>query len=301
MTGATRVASVVLAFFVFLTGCTAVGNGVEPERPEKKAAAKAPQPAKTGEAKQQKQAKVPARSTEQKPFLKKPESIYKGLTEKEIKVLKEFSGKHLIYSGPAFGKRVALTFDDGPDRHYTLQILDILKRERVPATFFVVGNLSRKYPDVLKRIDREGHVIGNHSYSHPLLTKMTMDEVDAQLYRTNEIIRKETGKTPLLFRPPYGAVNKRLEKHLAAEGFRIIQWSVDTRDWAGPSSRKIIHTVKSQVGPGGIILQHSAGGPQLKETVEALPVIIRYLKENGYEFVTVDRLLDVPAYAEYVK
>ncbi|WP_241154377.1 polysaccharide deacetylase family protein [Staphylospora marina] len=270
-------------------------SGIRPEQKEK---AQAPSggPDKE-EVKRQIQPKAPADHGDQKKGKVEPPE-----QKKETKpVMKPSSQKPakapaVIYKGSGDAKRVALTFDDGPDRHFTLQILEILEKERVPATFFVVGQLAEKHPDILREIDRRGHVIGNHSFSHPVMTRLSSASATRQVEETNRIIRDATGKSPRLFRPPYGAVNKPLIRQVSDQGFHIIQWSVDTRDWAGPSSKKIVHTVKQQVGPGGIILQHSAGGPQLKETVKALPVIIRHLKQEGYEFVTVDQLIGIPAY-----
>lgn len=212
-------------------------------------------------------------------------------TEQEV-----MKNQVLFHKGSKHGKRVALTFDDGPDRKHTLHVLEVLKNEKVPATFFVVGNMVKKNPDILKRIEQEGHVIGNHSWSHPQMTKISGKEVDAQIDRTNQAVYDIIGKKPLLFRPPYGAINKRVEKQIGGKGIKVVNWSVDTNDWRGRSSEQILNTVKSEVEPGGIILQHSSGGENLKGSMEALPEIIKYLKEQGYEFVTVDKLIYSPAY-----
>lgn len=214
--------------------------------------------------------------------------------QKELNQLKQ----QLVYfSGPRTGKMVALTFDDGPDHNYTLQILDILKREHIHATFFCVGSMVRNSPDVLRRIYAEGHTVGNHSWNHPLMTQLSQSAVDFQLNATDQIIEQTIGVRPLLFRPPYGALTSSLKLHLHEEGYTIVNWSVDTRDWAGPSSDTILSTVKREIYPGGIILQHCLGGPQLKNSVAALPYIIDYLRQNGYQFVTIDQMFHIPAYA----
>jgi peptidoglycan-N-acetylglucosamine deacetylase len=217
---------------------------------------------------------------------------------KEKKEVKQPSGPLVVFQGPRSQKKVALTFDDGPDRNYTNQILDILKQEHVSATFFVVGYMAQAYPDVLQRIDQEGHIIGNHSWNHPQFTKLSSAKVNGQIKRTNEVIKQVIAKEPILLRPPYGSIQQGLAKELNQKGFKVINWSVDTLDWKKRKPNSILKTVKRQMRPGGIILQHSAGGPQLKSTVEALPDIIAYLKRNQYEFVTVDELLGVLPYKE---
>jgi peptidoglycan-N-acetylglucosamine deacetylase len=219
-----------------------------------------------------------------------------GLKEKER--VKQAQVPVVVFQGPRSSKKVALTFDDGPDRNYTNQILDILKREHVPATFFVVGRMAQAYPDVLRRIDQEGHIIGNHSWNHPQFTKLSKVKIDFQIKHTNEIIQRVIAKEPMLVRPPYGSIQQELAKELNQRGFKIINWSVDTLDWKKKRPDAILGTVKRQIRPGGIILQHSAGGPQLRSTVEALPDMIAFLKQNHYQFVTVDELLGVLPYKE---
>jgi peptidoglycan-N-acetylglucosamine deacetylase len=217
---------------------------------------------------------------------------------KEKKEIQPLPGPLVVFQGPRSQKKVALTFDDGPDRNYTNQILDILKREHVSATFFVVGHMAQAYPDVLQRIDQEGHIIGNHSWNHPQFTKLSRAKVNFQIKHTNEVIKQVIDKEPILLRPPYGAIYQGLAKELNQKGFKVINWSVDTLDWKKRKADAILGTVKRQIRPGAIILQHSAGGPQLKSTVEALPDIIAYLKQNQYEFVTVDELLGLLPYKE---
>lgn len=301
-----RLFLILLCFFMVLTGCDVEEAQTyaqkQREMPSDKDPKKSVQAEKANQPKQENP--ITPESNEQKKEpqpeepLKKPEQVSASAREQEQIEVEKLKQQTLFYKGLSTQKRVALTFDDGPDRYYTLQILDILKKEKVPATFFVVGNLSKIYPDVLRRIDQEGHVIGNHSWNHPQFTKLSQSGINSQLSRTNAVIKEAIGKEPRLFRPPYGAMNTRVEKQIGSQGYKIIQWSVDTRDWSGRSSKQIVNTVINQVEPGGIILQHSAGGEKLRTTVEALPQIISYLKKNGYEFVTVDELLYVPAYFE---
>ncbi|WP_149453577.1 polysaccharide deacetylase family protein [Pasteuria penetrans] len=205
--------------------------------------------------------------------------------------------KQLYYQGDRSRRWVALTFDDGPDEYYTKRVLDILRREGVKATFFVVGELMQRNPRLLQRMVREGHVIGNHTWSHPYLPYISRAEAQKEIYRTQWIIQNLVGKRPRLIRPPFGSMNKRLVRMLSDHGFTVVHWSVDTRDWSGRSASSIIETIQQGVHPGAIILQHSAGGEQrLHGTLEALPKIIRFLRRSGYKMVTVDQLLRMKAY-----
>ncbi|WP_282936903.1 polysaccharide deacetylase family protein [Paenibacillus sp. RC67] len=191
-------------------------------------------------------------------------------------------------------KRVALTFDDGPDNKYTPRILDILKKNQIQATFFLIGENAQKHPQVINRILQEGHVLGNHSWDHQNLSKMTCDQIQSEISKTDELIKSISGQSPEVFRAPYGAVSTEVLETASLTGHqKIIGWSVDTQDWKGKTAAEILSTVKKEVRPGAIILQHSFGGRggNLNNTVEALPLIIAYLKENGYSFVTVPELL----------
>ncbi|TCP65652.1 polysaccharide deacetylase family protein [Baia soyae] len=203
----------------------------------------------------------------------------------------------VISQGLSSHKQVAFTFDDGPDTHFTNQVLDILKKEKVSATFFVCGNNVEAHPDVVKRIDQEGHSVGNHSWNHPDLSKKDQATVNQQISKTNDAIQDAIGKKPTLFRPPYGARKGGIVDGEAQKlNMKVILWSVDTLDWNHKSKDQIMEAYHREFKPGGIVLQHSAGNEGLKETVKALPEMIRDLKSKGYEFVTVDKLIGVPAY-----
>jgi peptidoglycan-N-acetylglucosamine deacetylase len=144
----------------------------------------------------------------------------------------------------------------------------------------------------------EGHVIGNHSYSHPNFSKLGNTRFRSEVLSANDAIRDITGLTPRLIRPPYGNVNEEQIKWLASRHFKIINWNVDSSDWKGLSGGQVAANVLDHVKPGSIILQHSGGGDgeDLTGTVQALPVIIRKLKKDGIGFATVPELLGVPAY-----
>ncbi|GIP31805.1 polysaccharide deacetylase family protein [Paenibacillus sp. J2TS4] len=202
-----------------------------------------------------------------------------------------------LLNGPSSKREVALTFDDAPDDHFTPQVLDVLKKEGVKATFFVVGNRVEAHPDIVKRMVDEGHVIGNHSYDHANLPKLTDDKFREQITKTDNLIHSFTGYTPNLIRPPYGNISEGQIQWLASQHKKIISWNVDSLDWKGLSAEEVETNVLAQVHPGSIILQHSAGGigEDLTGTVNALPGIIAKLREDGVKLVTVPELLNIPA------
>lgn len=186
-------------------------------------------------------------------------------------------------------KRIALTFDDGPSDRYTAEILDILQEYDVKATFFIVGVNAEKSPDLLRRIVREGHEIGNHTYSHPHLQKMDATTLAAELARTDALIRRITGNSPTLFRPPEGVVTTSVKAAAMDGGYRLVLWSIDTRDWALNPVSNILRTVKREASDGDIILFHDwvAGN---SPTPAALRQVIPWLLAEGYEFVTAGQL-----------
>lgn len=188
--------------------------------------------------------------------------------------------------------RIALTFDDGPDLKYTPQILDILKEKNVKATFFVVGIQVNKYPEVVQRMEDEGHMIGNHSYTHPSFTKLTADELKQEIESTDKKIEGIIGYTPEIVRPPYGAINDEVRANLESYGKQVIIWNIDPRDWDGTSVDDMLDNILTNARDGGNILLHSFGSKHVANTVNLLPKVIDKLEELGYIFVTIDELLD---------
>jgi len=186
-------------------------------------------------------------------------------------------------------KLVALTFDDGPWPGQTDRILDILQQEGVHATFFMQGGRVKKSPGLAKRVAQEGHLIGNHSLSHKLLTKEKPKEVRRQIVGGAKTIRSASGVQPVWFRPPYGAINSDVWKQTRKLRLKVALWDVDTRDWSRPGTKKIIRTAVKNAKPGSIILMHD-GGTDRRQTIAALPKIIRDLKAKGYVFVTLEEL-----------
>ncbi|MDM5188217.1 polysaccharide deacetylase family protein [Bacillus sp. DX4.1] len=196
------------------------------------------------------------------------------------------------FSGPYNKAEVALTFDDGPDLVYTPQILDKLSEYGVKGTFFLIGENAEKYPEVVKRIVKEGHIVGNHTYSHPNLAKVSDEEYRDQILKTEEILRRLTGYDAKFIRPPYGVINENQLKWATEQNFMMIQWSVDTVDWKGLSAEKITNTVLGNTFPGSILLQHSAPGGKLQGSVDALDRIIPELTSKGARFVTLPKMFD---------
>ena len=201
----------------------------------------------------------------------------------------------VFHQGPDNEKLVALTFDDGPDVKYTTKILEILKQNNIKATFFIVGNRAKAHPEMVKRISIEGHTIGNHTWDHPDIKKMDITKLKDEVQQTDDLINSIVGYKPHLFRPPYGFANVNDIKELGKLGYKIIDWSVDTKDWAGTPPDQMMDYVTKELRPGAIVLEHCAGGKNenLDNTVAALPRIISYLKDNGYRFVTVPELLHI--------
>jgi peptidoglycan/xylan/chitin deacetylase (PgdA/CDA1 family) len=199
-------------------------------------------------------------------------------------------------NGDPSKREVALTFDDAPDAKFTPQVLDALKGVGVKATFFVVGNRAEAHPDIMKRIVAEGHAIGNHSYSHANLPKLTDTEFRNQIQKTDTIIRRFTGYTSNIVRAPYGNINEPQIQWLVSQQKKIINWNVDSLDWKGLNAEQVITNVLGHVQPGSIILQHAAGGTNedLSGTIEALPKIINQLQADGVKLVTVPELCNIP-------
>ncbi|MEC0269324.1 polysaccharide deacetylase family protein [Paenibacillus anseongense] len=197
--------------------------------------------------------------------------------------------------GSSQEKKVALTFDDGPDTRFTPKVLDALKANQVKATFFVLGSQASSHPDIVRRIVREGHVIGNHSYSHANLPKLSVDKFQNQIMNTENVLQGLIGYAPRLIRPPYGAINEEQVRWVADHHYLIVNWNVDSLDWKSLNSEQVLNNIMQQTKPGSIILQHSGGADtqDLSGTVQAIGPLITKLKAAGYTFVTVPELLHV--------
>lgn len=194
------------------------------------------------------------------------------------------------FKAPSNGKVVALTFDDGPWPAQTEQILNILKAERVKATFFVVGRQAYAYPRAMRRIVNEGHLVGNHTQGHLILDKVSPSAVRQQISEGQAAIQKTTGVRARWFRPPGGHLSAAVGTETARHGLSLAMWSVDPQDWRQPSGRALGAELVRTIKPGSIVLLHDGGGTRAG-TVWALPGVIRELKRQGYTFVTLDELM----------
>lgn len=205
---------------------------------------------------------------------------------------KKYAGS-FIFQGSKAQKRIALTFDDAPDTVYTPKVLDILKKHKVKATFFVVGYRAAQHPEAVKRMVREGHVVGNHSYGHSQLKKLSQAKFIQEVEKAGEVLAPLAGYTPRLVRPPYGAVNDSELAWLKDQGYLTVNWNVDPEDWRGVPKDVVLRRSLDAASPGSIILMHSATGTggSLQGTVEALPELIEGLRSKGYELVTLPELL----------
>jgi peptidoglycan/xylan/chitin deacetylase (PgdA/CDA1 family) len=186
------------------------------------------------------------------------------------------------------GTYIAMTFDDGPSEKLTPKLLDLLAAHNIKATFFVIGENLAEHPEIVSRAAREGHEIGNHSWSHPNLGKMSDEAVRRQLRQTDDAIRQATGKRPTLMRPPYGSLSQRQKQWIHDEfGYRIVLWDVDPLDWKRPGPTVISHRILSETRPGSIVLSHDIH----PGTIEAMHDTLDQLEAKGFKFVTVSELI----------
>ncbi|MEG3894740.1 MULTISPECIES: polysaccharide deacetylase family protein [unclassified Microcoleus] len=187
-------------------------------------------------------------------------------------------------------KAIALTFDDGPWPTTTIQILDILKKNNIKATFFWVGRYLQTYPELGKQVAAAGHAIGNHTWNHQYI-KYNEDGAAREIDRTSSLIEELTGVKTSIFRPPGGIVNNGLAAYAQKKNYAVVLWSADSLDWRTPTE-SLMDNVMKQANSGGIVLMHDGGGNRSR-TVEALPDIIARLRKEGYIFVTVPELLQM--------
>jgi peptidoglycan/xylan/chitin deacetylase (PgdA/CDA1 family) len=188
-------------------------------------------------------------------------------------------------------KVIALTFDDGPWTGSTAQILDILKKNNIKGTFFIVGQMLKEHPDLGVRIVTEGHVIANHTWTHRYHS-MNPQVAAYEVESTSDLIYQTTGVKTTLFRPPGGMMNNGVAAYARNQKYTIVMWSADSLDYSRPALSRLISNVTRASKPGGIVLMHDGGGNRSR-TVQALPQIINHFKKQGYSFVTVPELLEM--------
>ena len=192
-----------------------------------------------------------------------------------------------IYSVGTEEKKVAISFDCAWGTDYTETLLNIMEREKVVSTFFMVEFWTTKYPDLVKKIAGGGHAIGTHSTTHSYMSKLTEAQIEEELTRSSMAIKAVTGEEVTLFRPPYGDYDDLLIETAERLGLYTIQWDVDSLDWKNLAAAEIAARVTSGVKNGSIVLFHNNG----LHTAEALPAVIADLKEKGFTFVRIDDLI----------
>ncbi len=223
--------------------------------------------------------------------------IYDGVMERKTAVLlavffalcvlgiAEREGWTAAVTGRAAeAKKIALTFDDGPHPYYTEQLLDGLKERGAKASFFVLGENAAQYPELIRRMSGEGHLVGNHTYSHIQLSQSNSEKFKQELIKTSLLLEELTGREIQYVRPPYGTWDKKFEREL---NMLPVLWTIDPLDWSTQNADSIVRAVESRAKENAIILLHD----EYKTTVTAALRIIDDLQAQGYEFVTVEELL----------
>jgi peptidoglycan/xylan/chitin deacetylase (PgdA/CDA1 family) len=203
--------------------------------------------------------------------------------------LHQLSTSREIYRGPATGmKRVALTFDDGPNPLYTPSILNELRRYDAHATFFLVGKMVQQFPDLTLQILAEGHELGNHSYTHPNLTRLTQSEIIAEVLRTRAVIKEVTGQQTYLFRPPGGNIDPFVKDQLRSLDYNIIYWNINAGEFRKNIPQEQAAQIIAKVHDGSILLLHNG---LVDGTLNILPTLMAELHKRGFCFVTVSELM----------
>jgi peptidoglycan/xylan/chitin deacetylase (PgdA/CDA1 family) len=203
-------------------------------------------------------------------------------------------GPSIVYGGSPARREIALTFDDGPwDEPPTIDFVNLLAREHVPATFFEIGDQIHEFDPtgaIERRMLADGDMIGDHTWTHPNMEALSPPEQTSELELTADAIHHATGFTPCLWRPPYGSVDSALESLARGLGFLTIYWNDDPRDWSLPGVGSIVSTAVNEARNGGIVEMHFGGGPRV-QTLDALPTIISTLRGRGYRFVNLVQML----------
>ncbi len=200
----------------------------------------------------------------------------------------------VICSALTTKKEIALSFDDGPAVSYTPEILEILQEKKVKAVFFCIGSRIAGNEIIFRQIHNEGHIIGNHSYSHHFWFDMfSSRKMLADMKMMDGAMEKATGLQPKLFRPPYGVTNPNLRKAIIDGGYTPIGWNIRSLDTIIEDEEKLLKKINRSIKPGAIILFHDTS----KTTLAMLPAFLRQVKSSGYEIVRLDKMLNLQAYA----
>ncbi len=194
--------------------------------------------------------------------------------------------RYVLRRGTTRGLKLALTFDDGPHPTFTPKLVEILKAENVPATFFMIGHMADAYPDMVKLVAKSGFEIGNHTYSHVTMTKLTDEQAGTEYRATNDIMKRLTGKTPRYCRPPGGDFDLNVLEAALSEGLTTVLWTDDPGDYNNPGDQILLETETAKLSSGGIILLHDGS----QDTVDTLAKFIQSCKRRGFTFVSLDEL-----------
>lgn len=197
--------------------------------------------------------------------------------------------------GPPVSKQIALTYDDGPNDPHTLRLMEVLEKDGVRATFFVIGRYVRRRPDILRDLLKAGHVLGNHTFTHPHLIMCGALQTRIQLEECQRAVEDATGETPRLFRPPFGGRRPHTLRIARSLGLEPIMWNVTSWDWKMPPAAKIVQTCSRHMHGGDVILLHDGShvefGADRWQTVVATHLLIESWRERGYDFVTVPEMM----------
>ena len=223
-------------------------------------------------------------------WLNAKREVYKSTLElvaqRQVELDRGLLGDRILRGNPN-RREIALTIDDGPHPVYTPELLQILAQNGIKATFFVVGEQAERYPELIRAESDAGHAIGNHTYDHVSLIKIPPQYIDTEIKACGEVIKRITGKSPHLFRPPGGEYNRSVAEATEALGYKLVLYSDDPGDYAEPGTQVIEKRTLDTISNGGIILLHDGSA----QTLTILPQLIQRLKARGFQFVSVDQLL----------
>jgi peptidoglycan/xylan/chitin deacetylase (PgdA/CDA1 family) len=211
-------------------------------------------------------------------------------TQKRSTTAAQTTGPKAIANWPTGRNLVALSYDDGPHPRITPQLLELLQRKNVKATFYLLGQMVKEYPKVARQVAEAGHEVAAHSYDHKQFTKLSESGLQRQLQLTHDLITSATGVAPTTLRPPYGATNSRVNAACEEMGYKVVLWDVDTNDWRKRTSQQMIAEILKTARDGSIILMHD----RYQTTLDTTEAVIDALRAKGYEFVTVAELLSQP-------
>jgi|SRR5579863_1732123 len=196
---------------------------------------------------------------------------------------------------PPGTRQIALTYDDGPNDPHTLRLLDVLARHNVRATFFLIGRYVRQRPEIVREIAQAGHLVGNHTFSHPLLIFRSEAEIRRELSQCRSAIQQAIGEPSNLFRPPFGGRRPAVLRVARELGLQPIMWNVTGYDWNAPPAAVIERKVSTRIRGGDVILLHDGGHKQMgadrSQTIIATDHLLTRYKEQGYEFITIPQML----------